>query len=529
MISRITFLAMSLLLALPAMADEFVSAPMRVAPAKAVATPASDYVPLAADRRPALHEHRIADAALARGFDQLSEGVWARGGKRTPAGVHADAPTLNAGDWTRIARADGLVSWMARISSPGADYLRTHFTRTVRRGEIWVIGGDGVARMARPTRTATTTDFWGPIVPGDRMTIEVVTPGDAPPANLIDTISHILPLQDLAAEQNCYSDPTCFTDGNAVKKGVGWIWLADPWGTFICTGSLLSDVSGSLAPYFLTANHCMNTQQEADAIVVVWNYHTSTCDGSVPNPVTLPNSAGSEMLAHSSQSDFALFLLDEDPPAGTTYLGWTTDALASGEDITVVHHPDGSWKRITFGDQVGGDTNFWEVRYTDGSTEGGSSGSPLFNDDMLVVGQLYGGSAWCTNMNGTDDFGKFSRSWTLGIEDYLNSSTTTTTPSTTTTTTTSTTAPTTTTTTAPTTTTTSPTTTTTIPGDDDTDDDADDDSDDDADDDGWYPDDDVSDDDTTDDDVGDDDATDDDSMDDDASGDDDDEAGGCGC
>ncbi|MCC6157286.1 MAG: trypsin-like peptidase domain-containing protein [Deltaproteobacteria bacterium] len=509
MLSRFLLLAMSLFMAFPAMADEFVSAPMRVAPAKVIATPTSDYAPLAEARRPVLREHRVSDAALARGVAKLGEGVWARGGKRTPAGIHADAPTLHAGDWTRIARADGLVSWMAQISSPGAEYLRTHFTRSVRRGEIWVIGADGVARMVRTTRTATTADFWGPIVPGDRMTIEVVTPGDAPPANLIDKISHILPLQDLATEEDCYSDPTCFTDGNAVKKGVGWIWLADPWGTFICTGSLLSDVSGSLAPYFLTANHCMNTQQEADAIIVVWNYHTSSCDGSVPNPVTLPNSAGSEMLAHSSQSDFALFLLDEDPPAGPTYLGWTTDALASGEDITVVHHPDGAWKRITFGDQVGGDTNFWEVRYTDGSTEGGSSGSPLFNDDMLVVGQLYGGSAWCTNMNGTDEFGKFSRSWDLGIEPWLNSSTTTTTTPTTTTTTT-----------APTTTTTSPTTTTTIPGDDDTDDDADDD---------WYPDDDASHDDATDDDVADDDAEDDDADGDATGGDDDDNTGGCSC
>ncbi len=527
MMSRFLLVAMILLMALPAIAGDVVSAPMRVAPMKAVSATVSEFPPLRADARPVLRARHISDAALARGFEKLGEGVWARGGKRTPAGVHVDAPTLSASDWTRVMRPGGLVSWQVRIASPGAEYLRAHFTRNIRRGEIWVIGEDGEARLARPTRTATTTDFWGPIVPGDRMTIEVVTPGDEPPANLIDTLAHILPIADLTSEEGCYSDPTCFADGNAVKKGVGWIWLADPWGTFICTGSLLSDVSGSLAPYFLTANHCMNTQQEADAIVVVWNFHTSTCDGVPPNPVTLPNSTGSEMLEHSSQSDFALFLLDEDPPAGTTYLGWTTDALASGEDITVVHHPDGAWKRITFGDQVGGDTNFWEVQYTDGSTEGGSSGSPLFNDDMLVVGQLFGGSAWCTNMDGTDDFGKFSRSWTLGIEDWLNSSTTTTTQATTTTTappttTTITTSPT-------TTTTTSPTTTTTIPGDDDADDDMDDDADDDADDDGWYPDDDESDDDASDDDESDDDAGDDDAFDDDGSADDDDDEGGCSC
>jgi hypothetical protein len=46
-----------------------------------------------------------------------------------------------------------------------------------------------------------------------------------------------------------------------------------------------------------------------------------------------------------------------------------------------------------------------------GVTEGGSSGSPIFNDQGLIVGQLTGGEASCSNLTGPDYYGKFSHSW----------------------------------------------------------------------------------------------------------------------
>lgn len=46
-----------------------------------------------------------------------------------------------------------------------------------------------------------------------------------------------------------------------------------------------------------------------------------------------------------------------------------------------------------------------------GVTEGGSSGSPLFNPDGLIVGQLTGGTASCNHATSPDYYGKFSYSW----------------------------------------------------------------------------------------------------------------------
>jgi hypothetical protein len=46
----------------------------------------------------------------------------------------------------------------------------------------------------------------------------------------------------------------------------------------------------------------------------------------------------------------------------------------------------------------------------DGGTAGGSSGSPIFDNNKRIVGQLTGGSGGDCG-NGTDYYGKFSKSW----------------------------------------------------------------------------------------------------------------------
>lgn len=61
--------------------------------------------------------------------------------------------------------------------------------------------------------------------------------------------------------------------------------------------------------------------------------------------------------------------------------------------------------------------NYWRVDFTVGTTQPGSSGGPLFNQDHRVVGQLFGdrtpdGSSFCSRHRG--DYGRFDLSWTGG-------------------------------------------------------------------------------------------------------------------
>lgn len=56
--------------------------------------------------------------------------------------------------------------------------------------------------------------------------------------------------------------------------------------------------------------------------------------------------------------------------------------------------------------------HLWESAAWDfGITEGGSSGSGLFDANRRLIGQLLGGSSDC-NTPGSDVYGKLSKSWT---------------------------------------------------------------------------------------------------------------------
>ncbi|MBZ0272415.1 serine protease [bacterium] len=374
------------------------------------------------------------DAAIAAARDDAA----AR--KVRVVSAHVDVPRIREGDWRIETLPDGRTRRRMTIASPGATFLRPHVTAWPGGNfDVHVRGTDGMVRRLAPTATAATSDFWGPAVSGDA--IEIVVDGaGAAPAIAIDRLAHGLVWPGAGLELGCYLDVTCYDDWKDARTGVAEIYIESTWGGYSCTGSLLSDTAGSLRPWFLTANHCLSTVAEADSVIVFWNFHTAACNGAPPNHETLPTSSGSEIAAKNGQSDFTLLLLDENPPPGTTYLGVSTAPLLPGAPITVVHHPDAAYKRITFGNVTGVGGDFWTVLYTESSTEGGSSGSPLFNASKQVVGQLWGGEALCTRMWGTDDFGKISSSWNLGLGDALDSpapttTTTTTLPGTTTTTT----------------------------------------------------------------------------------------------
>ena len=57
------------------------------------------------------------------------------------------------------------------------------------------------------------------------------------------------------------------------------------------------------------------------------------------------------------------------------------------------------------------------VNWDEGRTYYGSSGSPLYDANHRIVGQLYGGSSFCTN-DQDDVYGKLNVSWS-GLDQYL--------------------------------------------------------------------------------------------------------------
>ena len=124
----------------------------------------------------------------------------------------------------------------------------------------------------------------------------------------------------------------------------------------------------------------------------------------------------------NKESDFALLELTETIPSlyNVNYAGWSAEDVAPQQPVGI-HHPSGDIKKISFDYDVGisdgwsgNDGSHWRVSsWEDGTTEPGSSGSPLFDNNYRIVGQLHGGQASCS-FNFNDYYGKVSASWDWG-------------------------------------------------------------------------------------------------------------------
>ena len=205
------------------------------------------------------------------------------------------------------------------------------------------------------------------------------------------------------------------------KRSVGLIVVN---GNSKCTGALINTTAEDERPYFLTARHCLGA---VDTWVFYFNHETPDCEGQGIAPIN-QSVSGATLLAKNNESDFALLELNSAVPVdyNVCYSGW--DATDNASNLTSaygIHHPKGDVKKISIEEDtpykatLGGFANQvwfvnqWEV----GVTEGGSSGSPLFNQSGLIIGQLGGGTSLClgTNGNGGYDFyGRIGVSWDFG-------------------------------------------------------------------------------------------------------------------
>lgn len=190
---------------------------------------------------------------------------------------------------------------------------------------------------------------------------------------------------------------------------------------WVCSGTLVNNVSGDGAPFFLTANHCISTEFDANSAVFYFNYENEVCGGTEePTAQTL---SGSTLLATAPEQklDFSLLKLSVTPPPhyDIYYAGWNADSTTASNGASI-HHPDGDVKKISISryQPVTGnygssydDNSHWQItEWASGTTEKGSSGSPLFDANHRVIGDLTGGDASC-NYNYNDFYAKLNLSW----------------------------------------------------------------------------------------------------------------------
>jgi hypothetical protein len=355
--------------------------------------------------------------------------------------AHAYSITPDSdGTWEE---ADGVKVWRLRITSPDALNLNLGFTDYfMPKGGTMVLSVPSTGFSIRPFTADDNKDhrqLWTPLLPGRELSVEVTLPANVARDELSLLLSSInsgyrgfedLPSDDGSRcslqEGSCNRDVIC-PEGDDWRDEIPSVARISIGGTSLCTGVLVNNVLQDQTPYFLTAYHCGVTTRpgfsDPSTVVFYWNYERSMCGGS--NDATLSHDqTGSTLVAEYADTDFTLLLLDDNPPADVTFSGWDNTG-ADATTAVAIHHPQGTPKRISFendattvtaygGTTTGGGTTHIRVEDWDlGTTEGGSSGSPLYDQNKRIIGQLHGGAAACSN-DLPDWYGRLSVSWTGG-------------------------------------------------------------------------------------------------------------------
>ena len=339
------------------------------------------------------------------------------------------------GSWER--RADGLSVWRLRVEAPGAQSLNFAFSRfrLPMEAELSIVPAVGEDRLGPFTYRDQQEhgELWTRVLLTDDAVIELVVPTASEGEVELALAAVNQGYRGFGASPDksgaCNVDVVC-PQGNGWRDQIRSVGRYTRSGAFLCSGAMINNTAGDLRPLFLTADHCGITSGNDSSVVVYWNYQNSSCrapgspaSGGNGNGSLAQSQTGSTLLARYQPSDMALIELSSAPnPAWNVYwAGWDRRNLAPPSGVAI-HHPQGQEKRISFENQPTSITFYLSgapasggnhVRVADwdvGTTEGGSSGSPLFNPERRIVGQLHGGFAACGN-DDDDWYGFLATSW----------------------------------------------------------------------------------------------------------------------
>lgn len=371
-----------------------------------------------------------------------------------PAGALAWTP-VEGGEAARLS-----------VTSPSALAMRAALDLAGVATEVEMVffGSKSPDRLFGPYRVGDIADrsvaWWSPLTEGETLTVEFFAArGHAGADPRIVQAGHLFRnpaeratdkrVQDIGDSGSCNVDIPCSAlNSNGafrnVMESVAQMVFTEGGFIRLCTGTLLNDNDASTQrPWFYGANHCFDNdnppfktpaqmQTVANTLTTLWFFEASACGSSVPNPGWQQVGGGATYLYSNEQADALFLRLNQQPPAGAFYAGWDANPIGTGAATIDVHHPQGDLKKVSQGSVIGfarwdsttAANQYIEVHWTSGTTEGGSSGSGLFtfNGSQYVLrGGLRGGTALCTNPDGTDLFSRFDQVYP-SISQYLGAS-----------------------------------------------------------------------------------------------------------
>lgn len=336
----------------------------------------------------------------------------------------------NSGTWTTLSNGSRI--WRLKINSIGAYSINLIYNEffipegatfhLYNSSKTHVIGGF-TSRNNKSNRKFATG-----LVKGESCILEYFEPTNQT-GNGIINVSKVIHayknILDFGSSGSCNNNVNCPVGKNweDEKRSVAMVLLSS--NTRWCSGALVNNVNKDTTPFFLTANHCSMGNSNAGDIenwIFMFNYESPNCTNA--DGMTDQTISGCTVRAKKADTDFLLVELSSKPPESYNayYAGWTRENTSSINSVGI-HHPSGDIKKISFDynpplssriNTTHPTNSHWKIQaWNDGTTEGGSSGSPLFDQNSRIAGQLHGGRASCTNIT-SDFYGKFPMSWNRG-------------------------------------------------------------------------------------------------------------------
>jgi hypothetical protein len=349
----------------------------------------------------------------------------------------------NSGEWQDLP--DGNRIWFLTVESKGAYSISPIFSKffLTEGSKLFIYNEDKSHIIGAFTSKNNNGDskkiegFSTELVQGDEIILELFEPQIQKGKNIIE-ISGIIHdytnIVHLGATGGQGASLSCNNDING-SKGINWqdqkrgiVKITFTGNAGMGTGVLLNNTFNNKKMYILTAYHVLNdnnpwpfnpvNNNTTTQITYYWNYESNltlrTTSGTTKIVATndVPYSIPGDFILLELQTDSPMNLI---PPIYPYFNGWNNSGNTPA-NTTCIHHPQGDIKKISFDFDapvtwpVQGSS--WKVIWDDGIVENGSSGSPLFDENKLVVGQLYGSNIYLTCDNNKDTYyPKLSMNW----------------------------------------------------------------------------------------------------------------------
>lgn len=258
---------------------------------------------------------------------------------------------------------------------------------------------------------------------GDTLIIEYQEPAYCPFQGSfgIERVAHNRKTNSFNSSNTCSPHANLTADLPQQKQAVCLLYVVSSVSAYYGSGCLINNSQGK--PYVYSAAHTFKSADDAARTIYYFNYAVPAQNSNIQGTQEC-SIGGSTMRAYATGLDMALLELNQMPPKDyRPYLaGWTRTKTPQAPLISI-QHPYGDSKKMSydynnpvianyggsFDDEI--EKGWWYIaKWEEGVTEAGSSGSPLFDSNGLIIGALSGGNSTCNDPT-ADYYARLDTAW----------------------------------------------------------------------------------------------------------------------